>query len=204
MLELDHLAVAGTDLEAAAAAVQASLGVVMRPGGRHDVFATHNRLLGLADGLYLEAIAADPDAPAPGRPRWFDLDHFSGAPRLSNWICRVPDLDAALAELPASVGRPVALCRGDLRWRMAVPEDGRLPFDNLFPALIEWQGEAHPAQVLPASGCALRRLEITHPRASDLAALLDGRLQDPRVEIRPGPAGLAAEFATPGGLRRLA
>jgi len=41
------------------------LGVPFQPGGRHDVFGTHNALLGLADGLYIEAIAIaiDPDAP---------------------------------------------------------------------------------------------------------------------------------------------
>jgi hypothetical protein len=31
-------------------------------------------------------------------------------------------------------GIPVDLARGDYRWRMAVPADGRLPFDSLpFP-----------------------------------------------------------------------
>ncbi|KZZ67236.1 VOC family protein, partial [Sulfitobacter sp. HI0129] len=140
MLSLDHLAVAGEDLAAARAHAETALDVILQPGGRHDVFGTHNRLLGLADGLYLEAIAADPDAPAPDRARWFDLDRFSGPARLTNWICRCDDLDAALARLPDGFGRPVDLQRGDLRWRMSVPEEGRLPFDNLAPALIQWTG----------------------------------------------------------------
>ena len=58
--------------------------------------ATHNRLLGLGD-LYLEVIAADPSAPRPAWPRWFDLDRFTGAPRLTNWICACDDLEAAVA-----------------------------------------------------------------------------------------------------------
>ena len=201
-LELDHLAVSANTLEEAAQAVESALGVAMRPGGRHDVFATHNRLLGLADGLYLEAIAIDPDAPAPKRPRWFDLDRFSGPARLTNWICRVDDLSAALSGLEEGAGAPVALRRGDLRWSMAVPKDGRLPFDNLFTALIQWQGTLHPAAMLPPSGCALRRLVVAHPRAGALRKALAG-LADARVVFETGAPALMAEFDTPHGARVL-
>ena len=74
-MELDHIAVAGACLEAAAAHVEEALGVALQSGGEHQRFGTHNRLLGLADGLYLEAIAIDPCAPDPDRPRWFDGCH---------------------------------------------------------------------------------------------------------------------------------
>lgn len=199
-MELDHLAVAGDTLDAAAAHVEEALGVAMQAGGKHTHFGTHNRLLGLADGLYLEAIAADPMAPVPDRPRWFDLDRFSGTARLTNWICRVADLDATIARLSAEVGKPVALERGELRWRMAVPDDGRLPFDNLFPALIQWDGKLHPATMLSPSGCALKRLVVSHPEALALREIL-GPLD--RVVIEPGAAGLLSEFATPHGDRVL-
>ncbi|WP_171173837.1 VOC family protein [Ruegeria sp. HKCCD8929] len=192
-MQLDHLAVAGETLDAATAHVEEALGVRMQPGGHHARFGTHNRLLGLAEGLYLEAIAVDPDAPDPGRPRWFDLDRFAGQPRLSNWICRVDDIE----RVPEQAGKPVALERGDLRWRMAVPEEGRLPFDNLFPALIQWQGALHPASMLAPSGCALRRLIVTHPEAQALSALL-GTLD--RVIFEVGDVGLRAEVETPHGL----
>ncbi|MFV0512673.1 MAG: VOC family protein [Jhaorihella sp.] len=201
-MELDHIAVGGATLDEAVQTVEAALGVAMRPGGRHDVFATHNRLLGLADGLYLEAIAADPDAPAPSRPRWFDLDRFSGPARLTNWICRVDDLEAALGRLPHGAGGPVELSRGDLRWSMAVPPGGALPFDNLFPALIQWHGALHPAAMLPASGCALRRLVVAHPRAAALQEALTG-FADTRVVFEAGAPALMAEFDTPHGARVL-
>jgi len=201
-MNLDHLAVAAPTLNEASERVEAALGVPMQPGGQHPMFATHNRLLGLEDGLYLEAIAIDPSAPDPGRARWFDLDRFRGPARLSNWICRTGDMGAALAALPDGAGAPVQLSRGDLRWRMAVPDDGRLPFDNMFPALIQWQGRLHPASMLAPSGCALRRLVVSHPRAEDLRATLP--LNDPRVVIETGPTpALMAEFDTPNGLRRL-
>ncbi|MGR3805010.1 VOC family protein [Marinibacterium profundimaris] len=202
-MELDHIVVAGQTLEEATAHAEAALGVPFGPGGRHAAFGTHNRLLGMDDGLYLETIAIDPDAPAAGRPRWFDLDAFTGAPRLSNWVCRSDMLDDELAHLPGA-GTPIAVERGDLRWRMAVPATGRLPFDNLCPALIGWQGDLHPSSMLPASGCRLKRLVVSHPEAADLSSLLDDRLSDPRVVFDTGPAGLRAEIETPNGLRILA
>ncbi len=197
---LDHLAVAGETLEEASAHIEQALGVALQAGGKHDKFGTHNRLLGLRDGLYLEAIAIDPLAPNPQRTRWFDLDRFKGSPRLTNWICRVPDIDASLTVFPDGVGLPVDLSRGALRWRMAVPPNGRLPFDNLFPALIQWQGDLHPAQMLQDSGCRLRRLIVCHPDALELAKGL-GALG--HVVFDSGPAGLRAEIETPHGLRVL-
>ncbi|MEX0307255.1 MAG: VOC family protein [Ruegeria sp.] len=197
---LDHLAVAGETLEEASAHIEQALGVQLQDGGKHERFGTHNRLLGLRDGLYLEAIAIDPQAQVPERTRWFDLDRFEGPPRLSNWICRVSDIEASLSVFPDGVGRPIELSRGALRWRMAVPPSGRLPFDNLFPALIQWEGDLHPAQMLQNSGCQLRRLIVCHPDALDLAKGL-GALD--YVVFDSGPAALRAEFDTPHGSRVL-
>lgn len=201
-LALDHLAVAAETLEEGCAAVEDALGVAPRGGGKHAHFGTHNRLLGLAGGLYLEVIAIDPEAPAPAHPRWFDLDRFSGRPRPHVWICRTDDLDGFVAAHPEA-GVPLALARGDLNWRMAVPRTGVLPFDNRFAAAIEWQGEAHPAARLAASGCALRRLVVAHPDAAALRAALAAELCEPRVVFEPGAPALRAEVDTPRGLRVL-
>ncbi|KAE9627607.1 VOC family protein [Parasedimentitalea maritima] len=199
-MELDHLAVAGESLEAAKAHVEEALGVPLQMGGQHAMFGTHNYLLGLADGLYLEAIAINPDATPQRSPCWFDLDRFSGAPRISNWICRCTDLAQELAELPNGVGAPVALTRGSLRWDMAVPDDGILPYDNMFPALIEWHSP-HPASNLTQQGCQLKRLTISHPKADQLQTQLP--LGDDRVAYERGEAGFEATFDTPHGERIL-
>ncbi|MBQ0748755.1 MAG: VOC family protein [Roseovarius sp.] len=200
MMRLDHLAVAAQSLEAGRAHVEEALGLRLQPGGQHEHFGTHNLLLGLEDGLYLELIAIDPGASAPAYPRWFDLDRFTGVPRLRNWICAVDDLSAALLRHPGA-GQAVALARGDLRWRMAVPVDGILPLDNLFPALIEWQGAAHPAARLTPSGARLLRLVVTHPEAAILRATVGAELHDARVVFEPGPTGMRAEIETPHGPR---
>lgn len=204
MLELDHIAISGETLEAARRFVEDALGEPLQPGGEHAVFHTHNALLVLEDGLYLEAIAINPDAPAPDRPRWFDLDRFAGPPRLTNWICRTPDLPDFLAQNPLELGQPVDLQRGDLNWRMAVPDDGILPFDNCAPAVMEWQTGAHPATRLTARGVRLRRLTIRHPRASVLERHLAALRADDRVTFEIGTIGLHASFDTPQGARDLA
>lgn len=204
MLTLDHLAVAATTLNEGVALVEEALGVSLASGGEHPLMATHNRLLGLGD-VYLEVISINPDALAPDHPRWFDLDNFSGAPRLTNWICRTDDLSAEIAASPDGVGQPVALARADLRWQMAVPADGKLPFNDAYPALIQWHGSAHPATRLPDVGCRLLALEITHPQAHALSQALAPTFSDPRVSFLRGEnPGFSAEIQTPNGIRLLA
>jgi hypothetical protein len=202
ILRFDHIAVSALTLEDGVAWVEQALGVSLVGGGQHAHMATHNRLLGLGD-LYLEVIAADPSAPAPAWPRWFDLDNFSGPPRLTNWVAGCESITEALALSPAGTGIPASLQRGDYRWQMAIPADGKLPFDGAFPALIQWQGALHPARALPESGVRLTRLEIAHPEAEALRAALAPLIDDPRIVITSGACTLRASFDTPHGPRHL-
>lgn len=200
MLTLDHLVITATDLVAGTAEIEDRLGLPLAPGGRHAAMGTHNRLLSLGPEEYLEVIAIDPEAPPPGRARWFALDAYDGAPALTHWAARTGDLDAALAVAPEGSGTALFLARGDLRWRMAVPEGGRAPFSGLFPALLEWQGAAHPAPRLPDHGARLEALVLESPEAEALRAALAPLLSDPRCEIREAPAiRLSARIATPRG-----
>ncbi len=193
-LILDHLAVACTDLAEGTAWVEAQLGVKMQPGGRHVRYGTHNTLLGLGD-IYLEVIAPDPDAAAFEGPRWFGLDHFSGPPRLANWICQTDHFDPV-------AGPPMALTRGDLRWQLTVPPDGSLPYDGAYPTLIKWdEGAMHPAGRLDDSGCRLRHMTISHPEADQIKSMID--LPDPRVRFTTGMPSFVAKFDAPNGLRKL-
>lgn len=203
MLVLDHLAIGCRDLAAGLAFTEALLGVPMAQGGRHDRFGTHNRLLSLGPELYLEVIAPDPDGPQPQGPRWFGLDRFTGPPRLANWICAVPDLDAALAAAPVPAGEALALTRGDLRWRIGVPPDGTLPAGGGWPTLIEWgAGMRHPATALPDHGLRLLSLRVIHPEAERLGAAMAAQMEDTRVSFETGPApALRAHILTPAGER---
>ncbi|NYS26591.1 VOC family protein [Rhodobacteraceae bacterium 2376] len=201
----DHIAIAAEDLETGAAAVEAALGVPLQQGGEHALMGTHNRLLSLGPGEYLEVITINPRAPAPDRPRWFDLDRFQGRPRPNTWIAACDDLTGALAAAPRRSGQPIDFERNGLRWRMAVPDDGQLPFDSAFPALIEWQGSASAADRLTDLGCRLEQVILTHPDPQALQAALAPVIDDPRITIEPGAAkAIRAVIRTPHGLRELA
>lgn len=202
-LAFDHIAISAATLAEGVALVEDRFGLSMAGGGHHAHMGTHNRLMGMGD-LYLEVIATDPDAPRPAWPRWFDLDNFVGPPRLTNWVASTDDLDRALVLCPKGTGLPVQLARGDYRWRMAVPGNGKLPFGGCFPALIQWQGFLHPAKALPETGLRLTRLILTHPEAPSLRKALAAVFMDPRVVVENGPATqMRAEFATPHGPRWL-
>lgn len=210
---VDHLVVAAADLDAGAAWLEAHLGVPLAPGGRHAAMGTHNRLLKLGPKLYLELIAIDPQAPAPGRPRWFGLDdpalqeQVAERPRLIHWVARCEDIAAAANACPGPPGDILDLARGDFRWRITVPADGRLPGDGLLPSLIEWTSPAHPADRLPEQGCTLMKLEGFHADPARLRSVLAALGLEARLALfAAGPgeaAGLVAYLRTPAGLREI-
>lgn len=210
---LDHLVVAAAGLDAGAAWLEAHLGVPLAPGGKHTAMGTHNRLLKLGPRLYLELIAIDPEAPAPGRPRWFGLDEaalkekIAERPRLIHWVARCDDIAAAAAACPEPPGDILDLARGDFRWRITVPVDGHLPGDGLIPSLIQWHSPAHPADNLPDCGCGLMKLEGFHPEPKRIHGSLSALGLDKALALFPAEAGempgLAAYLRTPGGLREI-
>ena len=205
-LDLDHLVVTARTLDEGAAYVEAVLGVKLSPGGHHPHMGTHNLLLSLGPKAYLEVIAIDPEARPPDRPRWFNLDSFDQAPRMNNWVCQTDHLDAALEEAPEGTGEPYELSRGDFAWTMAIPSNGRLPFDEAMPALIEWDvASPHPARRLPDLGVRLERLDVFHPDAQNVMAHFPALATLARVAVRKGPEKrLIATIATQEGSRVLA
>lgn len=208
-LALDHLVVAARTLEEGARWLEARLGVPTVAGGRHALMGTHNRLLALDGGAYLEIIAIDPGAPAPSRARWFGLDdpamarRLATGPALVHWVARTDDIEAARAHHPGLVGEVLALSRGDYRWRIGVPPDGSLPAAGVFPTLIHWEGDRHPAAALPPSGCRLHRLTLRSPEARRLqSALRDLGLPEggPAGLVEAEAAGISAEIRSPRGV----
>lgn len=170
---------------------------------------THNCLLKLGHALYLEVIAANPNAPKPDRPRWYQLDEvaLNTAPRLVTWVARTNDIHGAAAAAPFSLGNIEAMNRGQLHWLITIPGDGRLPFDGIAPTLIEWHTSTHPAAALQDAGCTLIRLEGYHPQAVKVSELLQAvgfQNDSSRFSILPGEQPrLTAHIQTPFGVRHL-
>ncbi|GLU35343.1 VOC family protein [Trinickia caryophylli] len=202
-LELDHLVVAARTLDEGARFVTEALGIELLPGGKHAGMGTHNRVLGLFGGAYLEVIAIDPDAeahpasssPATQRPgmdgvaraRWFELDRpamrerLERGPFLAHWAARVSrprDLARWQSQYPSRIPPAIAMSRGVLTWRLTVPDDGSFPAwqgagDGVVPTLIQWDTPAHPGATLPSSGVALKTLKARHPQPELAAAQLN-------------------------------
>jgi len=190
MADIDHIVLGARTLAEGADFVERHLGVRPRPGGVHAGFGTHNMLLGLGQGCYLEVLAPDPDQPGPPHPRLFDLDDpgvrtmLEAGPHLLGWVARTPVLDAVIARLGPRGGSIIAMARATLAWRMAFPPQ-RQDMDNLIPALIQWEGDTAAAH-LPGSGCRLLALEGEHPEAEAVKAALAERGLD-AIPVRQSP-----------------
>ena len=218
MTNIDHIAVAASSLEAGVAYIEEALGVVIPKGGEHPAMATHNHLMQLGENLFLEVLAINPDMTAPDSPRWFGLEdpfvrHSIGIkPRLHTWIVNTSDIES-IAKLDSfDFGKVAALSRGDLSWKFAIPEDGRLLAGGLVPYVMQWDGmgEAgfrHPSQGMTDLGCELVGLELHHPQATWLASILDSIKAKELVTIKELPPHevpyMTANIQTPRGLKAL-
>jgi hypothetical protein len=206
-LALDHLVVAAASLDAGAEWIEARLGLRPMPGGKHATMGTHNALVGLGPGSYLEVIAIDPQAPKPARPRWFDLDEprmrarLAEGPALVHWVVRSRAIDDATAASDVELGEIQALRRGDFEWRMTVPADGHLPARGLVPTLIQWSNPLHPSQRLPDFGVRVVALAGEHPEPAPVRATLArlGLSELLKVTFGNTPR-LAAMLRTPRGV----
>ena len=207
--ELDHLVVTSPTLAAGVKWLQETLEVAPQAGGDHQRMGTHNALVRLGSATYLEVIASNPVAPPPGRPRWFELDRMApdATPRLATWVARTDDMKSTVADCPSQYGAIEPMSRGPLNWLITVAPDGSLFGGGVFPTLIEWQTQEHPATRLENQGCVLRLLELFHPEPSSLRGLLECLGLHDKATIRETLLGerpyLMAHIDTRHGLRSI-
>ena len=184
-LGLDNVALACTDPDETAAALESRLGLAATGGGLHPDHGTRNRLIWLGDA-YLELIGVvDPELASRswlGRPVLAALAS-DGAGGLVTWAVAVDDLDVALRWAPPDSGLvgPVAgeRRRPDgrvVRWRVAHPEAP----STTAPILIEHDVAA--AEWSPEERAA--RADEQHP--------LGGRARLASLEVQTASPAVAA------------
>src|SRR5690348_5189500 len=153
-VRVDHLIYAAPDLAVAVADLEDRFGVRAQPGGKHIGLGTHNALLALGPGTYLEIIAPDPGQPAPSTPRPFGVDDATSG-KLAGWAITCDDLDGAVTQTRShgydpgepSAGQRVGPSGTVLRWRgtRVAPAAG-----GLVPFLIYWGDTEHPSRSAPS------------------------------------------------------
>jgi hypothetical protein len=191
---LDHLVYAVPELTSGIEDLYRLLGVRAERGGRHVGFGTHNALLGLGGGAYLELIAPDPSQPIPPVSQFIGFDAAS-LPRLAGWAARTDDIEAAVAKAREAGFDPgpileMSRLRPDgvtLAWRLTWPlgEGG-----GLIPFLIDWGDSPHPSATAP-EGVILRSLVVEYPEPQVLAAVLGALEVDVSIVAGARPALVA-------------
>lgn len=197
---IDHFAIGADTLEQGQAYLQEKLGVLVPNGSKHDAMSTHNCVMQSGNESFLELIAIDPDAPDPGRVRWFTLDdpatqaRLKDQPRALCWVVNTTDLDAVIANSPVDLGEVVNFQRGDRTWRLTVPKDGALPEGGLLPAFIEWSPGPHPSTGQQDLGVRLQSIQLTHPEPAILTETLKALQVDHLCEVKEGERRLGFEM----------
>lgn len=207
---LDHLVIAAETLSQGAEYLRNKLGVELQSGGQHVRQGTHNMLLRLDQGRYLEVIAIDPAGDRPSNPRWFGLDSpdlqakLCQQPRLITWVARTDAIHAAVKKCNVDIGPVCPMSRGQLNWHITIPQDGALIYDGQLPALIQWDVDPHPATNMQEAGCSMVALEGYHHNPAALQSALTSLDLDTEITVRGvssrAEVGLKAWIMTPGGL----
>ena len=203
--KIDHFAVGAATLDQGVAALETALGVSVPRGGKHAAMSTHNCVMQAGKESFLEILAVDPEAPPPGRARWFTLDdpatqaRLAARPRALCWVVGTADLDGTVAHSPIDLGEIVPFSRGERSWRLTVPRDGSLPEGGLVPAFIEWSPGAHPSTGMQDLGVRLKTVRLAHPEAGRLREVLRALRVDHLAEVAEGPRALSFVLDTPAG-----
>ena len=177
--QLDHIVVVANSLEEGKFFIRELMNVEIPAGGRHQMMGTHNCVMALGPSVYLEVIAIDPDMKSPQFPRWFGLDDphvlnsLHQGPRLLTWAVNTMDIDRLVRESKIPAGEIREAQRGDLKWKVALREDGGMPAAGFLPLCIQWQIDFHPAQRMIDFGWRMESLRLFHHRNEWLEFALD-------------------------------
>ncbi len=201
-MPLDHLVFAVPDLESSVEAFSERLGAAPAFGGRHESVGTHNAILPVQGGSYVELMAPDPSNPDPPLGLPFGLATLT-EPRLVTWAVRTQDIGAAVQRARTAGCDPgvvVDLARdtpeGDrLTWRLTVRREALAA--GLVPFLIDWGSTPHPSGTSEAL-CRVEGFGAEHPDPESVRVLL--RALDVSLDVEQGlQPRLRATVVGPGG-----
>jgi len=189
---IDHIVIGADNLISGTRILEKKINTKLLPGGEHKVMGTHNKLLKLQTGIYLEVIANNPNVESPSHPRWFSLDELNikekikQSPRSLCWILAVDNIDHAVKNCGYNPGKILELSRGDLEWKVTVPTDGKLIENGVLPFLIEWPKNIHPSKNLTNSSVSLNKISLIHTEPDYIKNILNNLIKSDLISISEG------------------
>ena len=183
--QVDHVILGISSLDAGVREFEALTGVHATFGGQHPGRGTHNALIALGSGTYLEIIAPRPDAKLEGNlADLAKLDHLTPI----GWAVRTTDIAASRSRLAREgfrTSEPRAGSRATptgavLRWSTFTIEE---PRHDTAPFFIHWDDmTTHPSKTSP-EGCTLDRLEVEESNASLRIPLVASDSKTPSIAL---------------------
>jgi hypothetical protein len=201
-LELDHVIVAVSELDAAATELEARHGLASVEGGRHAGWGTANRIVPLGD-TYLELIAVvdEDEAAASVFGGWIADGLRSGSGRPLGWVARTDRIDEVADRLGLTVSSG-SRRSGDgrlLSWRLAGAAQAAA--EPCLPFFVEW-GEGTPLPGRTPAEHPAGDVRLTGLRLSGDPERIESWLGDAAlpIAVTPGPPAVtAAILATRDG-----
>jgi hypothetical protein len=184
-LRIDHVIYGTADLDAAAARIQAELGLQAVAGGRHEGLGTHNRIVPLGDGSFIELVAvADPDEARESVIGAALQAAIANGDRLLGWAVAVEDVSPVAARLGTSLS---GVARQGMTARLTGVEEA-FAYPCL-PFFIERRTGASSDR--SGQGCGISWIEVAGD-AARLARWLGGEALPVRVtDGEPGVQAIA-------------
>lgn len=201
--KIDHLVYCVPDLGKSMQELSELMGAKIFYGGQHQTLGTHNALLNLGNGAYLELLAIDEKNTAIPPPRWMGIDFFEKA-MITRWAIKSNDLASDVAILKKANPKMGEVFAGSrkradgtlLSWEMVKPL--ATPVVEILPFMVNWKGSVHPTQSLPDI-CKLVEIRAIHPQPDMMASTLNSL--NVAIELKLGKvASLQAIIETPNGV----
>ena len=163
-MELDHVLIAISDLEAATRELEQRHGLAAVEGGRHQGLGTANAIVPLG-GTYLELVAVVDEAEAArsGFGSWVAAGDL---PRLLGWYVRTDDLDSVADRL-------------DLTWGRGTPYPGQALAQPASIDELRLQGD--PRQIAQWVGDSDVPISVREGRPELQSVVLDKAILDPAL-----------------------
>ena len=183
-LVVDHLVWCVDSVAKGIEKFEALTGVRPCIGGQHLGLGTHNALLSLGDGVYLEILALDPAQKMEAR--WIGID-CPTKPCLATYCVqadgKLEDVQASAKAKGYDIGSIKDYSRENtegktLKWRLAADHHTsgyeKLPFRGLVPFIVDWSVNPleHPSAISP-KGCRLAELRAYHPNPEELRKVFE-------------------------------